>query len=400
MTTTIGYARISTDGETLDAQQAALSAAGCDRVFAEKISGAVSDRPALRKAIAALGPGDTLIVTRLDRLARSTRDLLNILDTIGKRQACFKSLADPWADTTTDLGKLIATVLGGIAEFERSLIRARTADGRVRAKARGVRFGRKLKLSKFQIDDARHRREAGERLRDIARSYGVSHSLIARALVAVAAMLVISGVDSYAQQPQRTPEARIIVSGEGSVSVMPDYAEINSGVTTRSKTVKDGVEANSRLMVAIVAALKNAGISEKDIQTVRFSIQPVYAPQEPRTEPRLSGYSVFNKVNVTVREIGKVGDVLDRLVAAGATDVGNVAFLISDPSKGLDEAREAAMADAQRKGEVYAKAAGVRLGRVEWITEDTGVAPSVPVMARASRARANSRSEDKNYKDL
>jgi DNA invertase Pin-like site-specific DNA recombinase len=101
MTTTIGYARISTDGETLDAQQAALSAAGCDRVFAEKISGAVSDRPALRKAIAALGPGDTLIVTRLDRLARSTRDLLNILDTIGKRQACFKSLADPWADTTS-----------------------------------------------------------------------------------------------------------------------------------------------------------------------------------------------------------------------------------------------------------------------------------------------------------
>jgi DNA invertase Pin-like site-specific DNA recombinase len=178
--TAIGYARVSTDGQTLDAQQASLTQAGCERVYAEKISGAVTDRKALARAIESLGPGDTLIVTRLDRFARSTRDLLNILDTIGKRQACFKSLADPWADTTTDIGKLITTVLGGIAEFERSLIRARTADGRVRAKARGVRFGRKLKLSPFQINEAIQRRQAGERLRDIARSYGVSHSLISR----------------------------------------------------------------------------------------------------------------------------------------------------------------------------------------------------------------------------
>ena len=177
--TAIGYARVSTDGQTLDAQQASLTQAGCERVYAEKISGAVTDRKALARAIESLGPGDTLIVTRLDRFARSTRDLLNILDTIGKRQACFKSLADPWADTTTDIGKLITTVLGGIAELERSLIRARTADGRQRAKARGVRFGRKLKLTKFQIDEALTRR-AGERLRDIAKTLGVSHSLISR----------------------------------------------------------------------------------------------------------------------------------------------------------------------------------------------------------------------------
>jgi DNA invertase Pin-like site-specific DNA recombinase len=176
----IGYGRVSTDGQSLESQHAALTAAGAEKVYAEKISGAVTERPALMKTIAALGPGDTLIVTRLDRLARSTRDLLNILDTIGKRQACFKSLADPWADTTTDIGKLITTVLGGIAEFERSLIRARTADGRQRAKARGVRFGQKLKLSLFQINEAIQRRQAGERLRDIARSYGVSHSLISR----------------------------------------------------------------------------------------------------------------------------------------------------------------------------------------------------------------------------
>src|SRR6516164_4336381 len=137
----VGYARVSTDGQTLDAQQASLAAAGCNRVFAEKISGAVTERKALMRAIEALAPGDTLIVTRLDRLARSTRDLLNFLDTIGRKGASSKSLADPWCDTTTDIGKLITTVLGGIAEFERSLIRARTSDGRARAKANGVRFG-------------------------------------------------------------------------------------------------------------------------------------------------------------------------------------------------------------------------------------------------------------------
>ena len=208
----------------------------------------------------------------------------------------------------------------------------------------------------------------------------------ARALVAVATMLVFSDVVSYAQQSQQTPEARIIIIGEGSVSVTPNYAQISSGVTTRSKTVKDGVEANSRLIIVIIAALKDAGIADKDIQTARFSIQPVYAQQEPRSEPKLSGYSVSHQVNVTVREIGKVSDVLDRVVAAGATDVGNVAFLVSDASKVLDQAREAAMADAQRKGEVYAKAAGVKLGRVEWITEDSSVASPVPVMARAQAA--------------
>jgi uncharacterized protein YggE len=199
-------------------------------------------------------------------------------------------------------------------------------------------------------------------------------------------MLVFSGIVAHAEHSQQTPEARIVVTGEGNVSVTPNYAQIISGVTTRSKTVAEGVEANSRLMTAIIAALKNAGIADKDIQTARFSIQPVYGPQEPRTEPKLSGYSVANQVNVTVRDIGKISDVLDRVVTAGATDVGNVAFLISDPSKVLDQARQAAMADARRKAEVYAKAAGVELGRVEWITEDSGVAPPLPVMARAQAA--------------
>jgi len=176
----VGYARVSTDGQTLDAQQAALAAAGAERVYSEKISGAVSDRKALAKAIAALDAGDVLLVTRLDRLARSTRDLLNMLDAVAKAGAGFRSLADAWADTTTAHGRLMLTVLGGLAEFERELIAARTAEGRKRAQARGVRFGRKLKLTPHQRAEALARREAGEALAEIGRTYNVSHSTISR----------------------------------------------------------------------------------------------------------------------------------------------------------------------------------------------------------------------------
>jgi len=176
----VGYARVSTDGQSVDAQQSALTAAGAERVFAEKVSGAVTDRKALAKAIAALNAGDVLLVTRLDRLARSTRDLLNILATVADRQAKFRSLADAWADTTSPHGELMITILAGLATFERHLIRARTDEGRKRAQARGVRFGRKPKLTAFQIAEAIARRDVGEPLTDIGRSYGVSHSTISR----------------------------------------------------------------------------------------------------------------------------------------------------------------------------------------------------------------------------
>ena len=176
----IGYCRVSTDGQTLDDQIAALKAAGATRMFSEKQSGARTDRPQLRKAIAALGKGDVLLVTRLDRLARSTRDLLNVLHDVGECGAAFKSLADTWADTTTPHGRLMVTVLGGLAEFERSLIKARTDEGRKRAMARGVRFGRKPKLTVHQRQEAIARRAAGEALIDIGRSYNVSHSTISR----------------------------------------------------------------------------------------------------------------------------------------------------------------------------------------------------------------------------
>jgi DNA invertase Pin-like site-specific DNA recombinase len=175
-----GYARVSTDGQSVAAQVAALQDAGADKVFREVASGAQTDRAQLRRAIAALAAGDVLMVARLDRLARSTRDLLNTLAAITGRGAGFRSLADAWADTTTPHGRLMLTVLGGLAEFEKDLIRARTGEGRERAKARGVRMGRKPKLTPHQRREAIARRERGEALTDIARSYNVSHSTISR----------------------------------------------------------------------------------------------------------------------------------------------------------------------------------------------------------------------------
>jgi DNA invertase Pin-like site-specific DNA recombinase len=176
----IGYARVSTDGQSLEAQQSALAAAGAEKVFAEKVSGAQTDRKQLAKAIATLAPGDVLLVTRLDRLARSTRDLLNVLAAVAEKGAGFRSIADSWADTTTAHGRLMLTVLGGLAEFERELITARTTEGRKRAQTRGIRFGRKPKLTAHQMAEALVRRQAGEALAEIGRSYNVSHSTISR----------------------------------------------------------------------------------------------------------------------------------------------------------------------------------------------------------------------------
>jgi DNA invertase Pin-like site-specific DNA recombinase len=176
-----GYARVSTDGQSVTAQVAELTAAGAEKVFREVASGAKTDRAQLRRALDGLDAGDVLMVTRLDRLARSTRDLLNTLGTIGDKGAGFRSLGDVWADTTTAHGRLMLTVLGGLAEFERELIRARTGEGRARAKARGVKMGRKPKLTPHQQREAITRREAGEEtFREIAASYNVSAATISR----------------------------------------------------------------------------------------------------------------------------------------------------------------------------------------------------------------------------
>jgi DNA invertase Pin-like site-specific DNA recombinase len=176
-----GYAWVSTDGQSVAAQVAGLRAAGAGKVFREVASGAKTDRAQLRKAIAALQAGDVLMVTRLDRLARSTRDLLNTLAAITGSKAGFRSLGDAWADTTTAHGRLMLTVLGGLAEFERELIRTRTGEGRARAVARGQRMGRPPKLTPHQQREAIKRRSrGGESLADIGRSYNVSGATISR----------------------------------------------------------------------------------------------------------------------------------------------------------------------------------------------------------------------------
>ena len=175
-----GYARVSTNGQTLDAQVSQLDAAGCARVFREKVSGAKTDRAELKKLLRALREGDIVLVTRLDRLARSTRDLLNILALINEKGAGLRSLGDVWADTTTAHGRLMLTVLGGLAEFERELIRTRTTEGRARAVAKGVRLGRRPKLDPDQRREACERKQAGEHVASIARAFQVSDSTISR----------------------------------------------------------------------------------------------------------------------------------------------------------------------------------------------------------------------------
>jgi DNA invertase Pin-like site-specific DNA recombinase len=175
-----GYARVSTDGQSVEAQVRQLTKAGCKKVFREVASEAKTDRAQLRRLLGQLEAGDVLTLTRLDRLARSTRDLLNTLAAITGKKAGFRSLGDAWADTTTSHGRLMLTVLGGLAEFERDLIRARTSEGRERAKARGVKMGRRPKLTPHQRAEAIKRKDSGEAVREIARSFNVHHATISR----------------------------------------------------------------------------------------------------------------------------------------------------------------------------------------------------------------------------
>lgn len=176
-----GYARVSTDGQSVEAQIDTLMAAGAVKVFRETASGSKADRAQLARVLAVLDAGDVLMVTRLDRLARSTLDLLHTLKAVADRGAGFRSLADVWADTTTPHGRLMLTVLGGLAEFERELIKARTGEGRRRAKAQGKSLGRPFKLTPHQRAEVLARRNTGEEsLAEIGRSYNVSGWTISR----------------------------------------------------------------------------------------------------------------------------------------------------------------------------------------------------------------------------
>jgi DNA invertase Pin-like site-specific DNA recombinase len=164
----------------LESQLEELGKAGCSKIYREKISEAKCDRPELQRLLNALEPGSVIVVTRLDRLARSTIDLLTTIKQIADKGCLFRSLADPWADTTTPGGRLMLTVLGGLSEFERELIKARTTEGRERAKRAGVKMGRKPLLTPHQIAEIRSRKGNGESVRFLARSYRVSPNTISR----------------------------------------------------------------------------------------------------------------------------------------------------------------------------------------------------------------------------
>ena len=178
----IGYARVSTEDQNLTLQRAALNVAGCQRIYEEKISGANRSRPELNRMLDQLRSGDVVVVSRLDRLARSTRDLLEIAEQLKEVEAGLRSLHEPWADTTSPAGRMVLTVFAGIAEFERALIHERTRSGRVAAQARGVRFGRPPKLTGDQVKLAQRLIEEGRSVPEVSKILKVHRATLYRVL--------------------------------------------------------------------------------------------------------------------------------------------------------------------------------------------------------------------------
>jgi hypothetical protein len=193
-----------------------------------------------------------------------------------------------------------------------------------------------------------------------------------RTLLAAAA--VVATLIAAPALAQTVPPPMITVSGEATVSVAPDQAEIEAGVTSDAKTAREASEANNAAMGKLLLALKAANIEQKDIQTSRLSLQPQYAPNRSGPSP-VAGYRASNRVTVRLHDVLKVASTIDVLVGAGATDLGGVGFSVSNASKILDEARAQAVADAQRKAEIYAKAAGVTLGAPLRISEEGAPGP-------------------------
>lgn len=188
MSRKIGYARVSTVGQTLDVQLQSLQNYGCTKIFREKASGADSERIQLQRLLRNLSDGETVVVTRIDRLARSTFDLFAIIKEITQRGAQFFSIAEPWADTTTSTGRLMLAVLGGLADVERDLIKTRTAEGRIRAVRLGVKMGRPARITKLQQQEIKDLRQSGATLKALALRYGISTSTISR---------IATGTDSH-----------------------------------------------------------------------------------------------------------------------------------------------------------------------------------------------------------
>ena len=207
----------------------------------------------------------------------------------------------------------------------------------------------------------------------------IRHMPIAAALAATS----LAMTPALAQMPQAELPPAISVSGEASVSAPPDLAMIDAGVASDAKTAREAAEANNAAMAKVLQALKGANIEDKDYQTSRLSLQPQYAPNRPGQQT-VVGYRASNRVTIKLHDVGKVAGVIDTLVGAGANDIGNVYFTVAEPSKLLDQAREKAVADARRKAEIYAKAAGGTLGSPLSISEDGTPTPMFRVKTLAA----------------
>jgi uncharacterized protein YggE len=197
----------------------------------------------------------------------------------------------------------------------------------------------------------------------------------------ILAAVIMLGVSAASAQTQDKLPSLVTVTGEGQIGIVPDLAMLSGGVTTAGKTAREASEANAKAMTAVMAAIKAGGVAEQDVQTSRLSLQPVRDPN--RNELRIVGFQASNQVTIKIRDMVKISDVIDRLVSAGANDISGINFVVSSPSKALDTAREAAMADARRKAEIYARAANVKLGAAVSITEEGSLAPG-PIPMRSA----------------
>jgi uncharacterized protein YggE len=189
------------------------------------------------------------------------------------------------------------------------------------------------------------------------------------------ALVVVTAALLAAPALAQMPPPAVSVTGEATVSVAPDQAQIDGGVATDAKTAREASDANNAAMSKVLLALKGAGIDEKDIQTSRLSLQPQYAPNRTGSQSPVVGYRATNRVTIRVRDVSKVANMIDVLVGAGANDIGGINFVVSQASKLLDEAREQAIADARRKAQIYARAAGVTLGEPLSISEEGSATP-------------------------
>lgn len=218
-----------------------------------------------------------------------------------------------------------------------------------------------------------------------------------RAIAAGSGLVIVAALAAAALIGPRTSMSasdnalpRIVsVAGLGEVKARPDMATISTGVVSEAVSAKDALAKNNAAMAAVIAALKNAGIGEDDIQTSGFSVSPKYPPYQPnQTTQRIVGYTVSNQVTANVKNLKNLGAILDTLVQSGSNQISGITFGIDEPKKALDEARKKAVADARAKAELYAEAAGVSLGRVVQISEQTAITPPVPMMRMAVEAAA------------